>query len=1040
MINRILLFILFLFPSCILVGQSMEYDFPAMRWTKNHGLKNYIVNDVSADSKGIIWISTVEGIYRLHGNVFENLNTIVDNSPFDNPVETYDLYIDDKDRMWIGTVENGLMMYDIQKNIFHQYEALIEGKDRLSNLRIYGIHMLNDSICRFTSHTHGLIDYNLKQNVFQHLVVFNDSIKLIELDGFQKMIRPVESPNSGMVKNWYSSLSGMIEYNVELDSFIYYDNGNHIRIRKAIMDKDSIVWCVTYGQGLFSFDINSKKFKNYRCHEGKEEWSHPCLTGGTLELYSDSTIILDSEDGLYFFNKNTHLFDRAYDKIPHALWSGTTNEMEWINGELWQASISSTLYRHFRDDHGVKSTSIGKDIDEVYYDSNQDRYITVAKPNTITIHKKNEYQIINIPSFMLGNDYLEGVTIDLIGNFWIITNTQVFLYNEVKKTFHSPLKEILSPIKDKIAIREIGTHPSGNIWLSSHDGTILTFDPVTLKHKFYGTFLAKSQDLEYQYRASLEQFSDDGYTWFSCQEGFFGLDPEDKNHKFCKNLKHRKTNQLITLLSPSFAIGSDDIICFGSKTDEVYLVHKDSLNGGLADLIDLKDIVPILSINDIEIDDNGIIWISTKMGLIKIERKNNSIELFGDTHRLNELSKLEIINGTSPIGLTNNSFKIIDPAQLKPFFSKTNIHLLKIEIDSKTIKNEDGTEINTGQTIKLGPNSNFLRIKFNDFNYVSQQPKTYAIKIDGLNDEWIDLKEKTEFGFSGLAGGKSNVWVKSKLQFAKEYSDPVNLLTINVIPPLTKRKSFWALCLGLLILLFYLGYRYRLSQLKEKQNLMIAFNKQLAETEMKALRAQMNPHFLFNVLNAIKLNVQKNEQENAIDFITDFSKLIRSVLQNSGKQRISLEEELQTLELYIKIERKRFSTSFDYNFSIDESIKPASISIPPMLLQPYVENAIWHGILHKSDGKGEIRINTFKSQRSIIVEIIDNGIGRDNANKLKLKSAQKNKSMGMQITQDRMAISNQLSDDHIDVNILDLYAKDGQSIGTKVVITIDLSK
>ncbi len=125
-------------------------------------------------------------------------------------------------------------------------------------------------------------------------------------------------------------------------------------------------------------------------------------------------------------------------------------------------------------------------------------------------------------------------------------------------------------------------------------------------------------------------------------------------------------------------------------------------------------------------------------------------------------------------------------------------------------------------------------------------------------------------------------------------------------PPLIQRKGFWALCAVGLLLLFYLGYRYRLSQLKEKQNLMIAFNKQLAETEMKALRAQMNPHFLFNVLNAIKLNVQKNQQENAIDFITDFSKFIRSVLQNSGKKRISLEEELQPLELYVKIERNDF--------------------------------------------------------------------------------------------------------------------------------------
>jgi streptogramin lyase len=1007
-----------------------------MRWTRNHGLNSFSVSDLGVDSRGVIWVSTNEGIYRHHGNVFENLNKIIENSPLDNPTDIYDLYIDKKDRMWIGSVENGLMMYDIRKNIFTHYEALIGGHERLSNLRVYGIHTLNDSILRFTSHTHGLIDYNLWKNEFTLIKVFTDSIELEALDGFQKMIRPVETSRNGMVANWYSSLTGMIEYNVQLDSFIYYDDGEHIRIRKAIMDEDSLVWCVTYGQGLYSFDINTKLFTNYRCHQGKD-WSHPCLTGGTIETYNDSTLILDSEDGLYYFNKINHSFTRFYDILPHSQWSGTTNEMEWINDELWQASLSSTLYRHFKDDHGVKSVSIGTDIDEVYYDNTRKAYITTSKPNLITIHRTNDYTEIHVPATLLKEGFLEGVTSDQNGNLWIATNNQILRYNEVTNTYRLPFKELLDSIPGELTFRKIGTHPNGSIWLASHDGTIFTFDPSTLAYKFYGGTFKESIQIEYNYRALLEDFTSDGYTWFSSQEGFFGLSPDDQNHKFCKNIRDRKTNQPITLLSPSIGIGNDGKICFGTKTNEIYLVDKDSLNGGFADILDLKNVIPNLSINDIEIDENNIIWISTKMGLIKINRAKEHVELYGDTHRLEDLGELEIQGGTFIIGISSNRFNIINPDKLTPFYGKPNIQLLIAEIDSKPIKHSDGTIYTTGQKIELGPKDNFLRIKFNDFNYVSQQPKTYAIKIEGLHEDWIDLKERNEFGFSGLPGGYSNVWVKSKLQFAKEYSEPVNLLTVHVIPPFTRRKSFWALCSGLFLLLFYLGYRYRLSQLKEKQNLMIAFNKQLAETEMKALRAQMNPHFLFNVLNAIKLNVQKNEQDNAIDIITDFSKLIRSVLQNSGKKRITLAEELQTLELYIKIEQKRFSTSFEYSFTIDQSINTEEITIPPMLLQPYVENAIWHGILHKTEGKGQIKIKTYRLQNSIVIEIMDNGIGRKKANSLKLKTAQKNKSMGMQITRDRMAISNKISNDHIEVNIEDLYDASGQSTGTKVMIVID---
>lgn len=1031
-----LIFILLIFQSYLLIGQSSAHDFPAMRWTTNAGLNHNNVDNLAVDSKGVIWVSTIEGLYRHHGHTFENINTILENSPFDNPIRAYDLYIDKQDRLWIGTWENGLMMYDIGKNVMHQFESLINEKDHLSQLRIYGLHTVNDSIFRFTSHTHGLIDYNLNQDKFELLEVFTDSTALALRDGFQLMLKPLHNADSERVENWYISLTGIVQYLPEADTFLYHDDGDQIELRDAILDNDSIVWGVTYGQGLYSFDMRNKEFVNYRCVEGVD-WSHGCLTGGTIEIYNDSLLIIGTTDGLYYFNKKNHTFSRFYDFIPHSLWSGITSEMKWIDGDLWQASWSSTLYRHYRDDHGVKSVSAKSRVDGVHYDKTNKRFISVSAPNLITFHSDDEYSEVLVPKELLGQGFVEGVSYDLEGRLWVAANYQVMLYDEQNKTFSLPFKKLLSRYRPELTFNKIGTNPNGKIWLGSHDGTIFTFDPKTLDYQFYGGITHESTPLEYSYRAHLEGFTADGYTWFSAQNGFFGLSPDDKPHYFAKDLKNGKTRQPITLLSPSMGIGANRKICFGAKTHEVYIVDRDSISCGFAQPIDLSNHVPNLSINDIEIDDKGVIWIATKMGLILVDLKNDIIKSYGDTHRLFDLEEIELKDGINPVVTSRNNFLIIHPDQLSPLTGKPNIQLLDAELDSKLILNDDESKLETGARINLGPNDNFIRIRFNDFNYVSQKPKTYAIKIEGVHEDWIDLKERTEFGFSGLPGGLSKVMVKSKLQFAKEYSEPVNLLNVHVTPPLMQRKEFWAFCAAILLLLFYLGYRYRLSQLKEKQNLLIAFNKQLAETEMKALRAQMNPHFLFNVLNAIKLNVQKNEQENAIDFITDFSKLIRAVLQNSGKQRISLAEELQTLDLYIKIERKRFSTSFDYEFTTDENIDIEQITIPPMLLQPYVENAIWHGILHKSEGHGTIKVNTYKKDNSIIVEITDNGIGREKANQLKLKSAQRNKSMGMQITQDRMAISNMVSNDHIEVEIFDLYGESGQSEGTRVVITLN---
>ncbi|MEM9547058.1 MAG: histidine kinase [Bacteroidota bacterium] len=1012
----------------------MDADIPTIRWSKDHGLKHHSVHDLAVDSRGIIWVGTEDGIYRHHGHEFENINTIINNSPFENPINIVDLFIDDKDRLWIGTYENGLMMFDLSSNELQHYRALLNGKDHLSNLRIYSLQTMNDSIIRFTSHTHGLIDYNINKNDFNVKEVFTDSTELARLDGFQLMLQPLDAANSERVPNWYLSLTGMVEYDVTLDTFFYYqEEDDHQRLRDGVMDADSVVWCVTYGQGLYSFDLATKEFTNYRCFDGRN-WGHGCLTGGAIELYNDSTLILDTRDGIYFFNKRNKTFERYMDSSPHGLWPGRTSQMEWIDDELWLASWTSSLYRFDKDDYGVRSVSAAAYVNAVYYDSYNERYMSISHPDLITIHKGDSFEEIRVPNEYRKDYNIEEVVIDREGKFWIATNNEILLFDEKNQTYSMPFENVLKKIRADLTFQKLGENPNGTIWASSHDGTIFTFDPITLQYKMFGGKAKESIPITFNYRAYLEGFTDDGYTWFSAQEGFFGLSSNNDAHKFSKDLKDSKTKQPITSISSAIGLGFNNEICFGSKTHLLYLINRDSLNGGYAHSIDIKDIVPDIDIYDIEIDKNGYVWISTKLGIIRYELATKEATLFDDAVRLNNAYDIEIVNDI-PIALIGNNFRIINPNKLKKNSGQPNIHILSAELDAKEIFGSDSLNIRNGQIIELRPNDNYMRIRFNDFNYASQQPKNYAIKIEGLHDDWIDLGDRNEFGFSGLRGGLSKVFVKSKPQFAKNYSEPVELLSLDVTPPLTQRPSFWLLSAGLVMLLFYFGYRYRLSQLKEKQNLMIAFNKQLAETEMKALRAQMNPHFLFNVLNAIKLNVQKDERENAIDFITDFSKLIRSVLQNSGRKRVSLEEELQTLELYIKIERKRFATSFDYELEIDESIDASQFTIPPMLLQPYVENAIWHGILHKSEEKGKIKIHVYPDEKSIVVEITDNGIGREKANQLKLKSAQKNKSMGMQITRDRMAMSNLVSSDHIELQIVDLYAN-SKPAGTKVLVTI----
>jgi sensor histidine kinase YesM len=227
------------------------------------------------------------------------------------------------------------------------------------------------------------------------------------------------------------------------------------------------------------------------------------------------------------------------------------------------------------------------------------------------------------------------------------------------------------------------------------------------------------------------------------------------------------------------------------------------------------------------------------------------------------------------------------------------------------------------------------------------------------------------------------------------------------------------------------------------------FEQKIAETEMTALRAQMNPHFIFNCLNSIKLYTLENDALTASEYLTKFSRLIRLVLENSRSEKVTLENELNTLELYIEMEAMRFKNKVKYHITVDEMIDPQYVEIPPLLLQPYVENAIWHGLMHKEEG-GTVTIavetqnlaslhqDSQNGATLLRVIITDDGVGRAASAELKSKSATKNKSFGLKMTSERIELINQLYKSKTQVQIHDLVDTEGNASGTRVIIKIPI--
>lgn len=211
-----------------------------------------------------------------------------------------------------------------------------------------------------------------------------------------------------------------------------------------------------------------------------------------------------------------------------------------------------------------------------------------------------------------------------------------------------------------------------------------------------------------------------------------------------------------------------------------------------------------------------------------------------------------------------------------------------------------------------------------------------------------------------------------------------------------------------------------------------------AEIEMKALRAQMNPHFIFNSLNSINKYILKSDHVNASRYLTRFAKLIRLILDNSNSKEVALSDELEALKLYIEMESLRFTNKFTYEIIVDENVSTDTLQVPPLIIQPYVENAIWHGLLHQ-ETDGRLIVTVKKTNDNMLqCTIEDNGIGRSKAMEMKSKSANANKSLGMKLTEERISMLNQYASLNASIEILDLTNSNGEATGTKVILKIPI--
>ncbi len=244
------------------------------------------------------------------------------------------------------------------------------------------------------------------------------------------------------------------------------------------------------------------------------------------------------------------------------------------------------------------------------------------------------------------------------------------------------------------------------------------------------------------------------------------------------------------------------------------------------------------------------------------------------------------------------------------------------------------------------------------------------------------------------------------------------------------RNQYLILGLGSLALLI-IAFAFLFSRQRK-----LKANQTKMEVEQKLFRSQMNPHFIFNSLIAIQNYVYKHQPAEVAKYISSFAKLMRMILENYRNEFVTIEKEIDTLKYYLELQQLRFQDKFDFSIEVDPKIDIESVSIPPMLSQPFIENSIEHGIMNKQDGKGIITLKFIQQDKMIQLIIEDNGIGMENANKMKTQQGSKHTSLATTITQERLIILNKKSKRKFSLEIKDKKNDESGSEGTLVIITM----
>ena len=727
---------------------------------------------------------------------------------------------------------------------------------------------------------------------------------------------------------------------------------------------------------------------------------------------------------------------------------GTSNGLKFIPKEY------NSVQRSILEDYYI--TGIESDFEGGFWCSTlKSGLIYIPNPN-ITFYKTDSRKNQLIDAIVPQNDFLIFSMSNNGGNNWVLdtTNQRLVPYLMPLEGGKIPSNELTKGIKfeSHVKFHNIGSSTLGLLKLNHDEINFLTNHSFIKKETISPKEL-QALDLSTFFEVTLPS----GETWLCKKNELLSVQKENSSIiniaipyqfslKILRPLRQSTGKVLLATTDGLFYLDEDNMTIHSYdhfheftkfriqdiiETNDHSLVFATKANGifiqndSLITQYTIKDGLQSNTINQLKYDSaSNIIWAASSNGLSQLTKTKNgdwitkSIITQFDGLESQDIRSLYFYNNYLSF-INNTGMNLVQIDKLKPF---SVIPLLYTQEYLVNNVSKDSSEL-----FSLEHDSNNISISFQAVSYKTSSSIIYQYQLLP-NDTLWQKTTNNQLNFNALPPGEYTLNVKATNYYG--ISSNTHTVHFSIIPAFWMTTWFYLI---IVILSLAIGYYISSRSIQIYKN-QAKFQRSMKEMHVISLQSKMNPHFIFNSLNSIQNYILKNEKLKANEYLLEFSSLIRSILQNSEQTTITLRKELETLKMYVNLEKKRIRQEFIYTEHIHSTINIDKCLIPTLLIQPYIENAIWHGKVH-TNPNGKIAIHVTREDQTLSFEITDNGIGIEQAEKLKIRS-KKHKSIGSETTKKRIQLLSELNNEITEVKFSNLDSDLKDFPGTRITFTI----